>query len=132
MTPISTRASRRGIGSGPSLEPGRRDGYTPTVGETRVDLVHLLEDLRDAYPGALEETILTEVVANALDSGAGCIGRQHLLVRGCGLLIDDVGGIRHPNDGDQEEHESETHAPDHIRRLARLARARPSQGAGMV
>jgi hypothetical protein len=40
------------------------------MGETRVDLLHLLEDLRDAYPGALEETILTEVVANALDSGA--------------------------------------------------------------
>jgi hypothetical protein len=43
------------------------------VGETRVDLRHLLEDLRDAYSGALEETILTEVVANALDSGATCI-----------------------------------------------------------
>jgi hypothetical protein len=40
------------------------------VGETRVDLQHLLEDLRDAYTGELEETILTEVVANALDSGA--------------------------------------------------------------
>jgi hypothetical protein len=40
------------------------------MGETRVDLQHLLEDLRDAYPGSLEETILTEVVANALDSGA--------------------------------------------------------------
>jgi hypothetical protein len=40
------------------------------VGETRVDLQHLLEDLRDADCGALEETILTEVVANALDSGA--------------------------------------------------------------
>src|SRR6266516_6629236 len=40
------------------------------MGQTRVDLLHLLEDLRDAYPGALEETILTEIVANALDSGA--------------------------------------------------------------
>jgi Histidine kinase-, DNA gyrase B-, and HSP90-like ATPase len=40
------------------------------MGETRVDLVHLLEDLRDAYPGSVEETILTEIVANALDSGA--------------------------------------------------------------
>jgi hypothetical protein len=40
------------------------------MGETRVDLVHLLGDLRDAYPGSLEETILTEIVANALDSGA--------------------------------------------------------------
>ena len=40
------------------------------MGETRVDLLHLLEDLRDAYPGATEETILTEIVANSLDSGA--------------------------------------------------------------
>lgn len=43
------------------------------MGETRVDLHHLLEDLRDAYSGALEETILTEIVANCLDSGAGLI-----------------------------------------------------------
>jgi hypothetical protein len=43
------------------------------MGETRVDLLHLLEDLRDAYPGATEETILTEIVANALDSGATTI-----------------------------------------------------------
>jgi hypothetical protein len=43
------------------------------VGETRVDLLHLLEDLADAYPGDLEETILTEIVANALDSGASAI-----------------------------------------------------------
>ncbi len=40
------------------------------MGETRVDLLHLLEDLRDAYPGAIEETILTETVANSLESGA--------------------------------------------------------------
>lgn len=40
------------------------------MGETRVDLQHLLEDLRDAYSGEIEETILTEIVANALDSGA--------------------------------------------------------------
>lgn len=43
------------------------------MAETRVDLLHLLEDLRDAYPGALEETILTEILANALDSGASVI-----------------------------------------------------------
>jgi histidine kinase/DNA gyrase B/HSP90-like ATPase len=43
------------------------------MGETRVDLLHLLEDLRDAYPGSLEETILTEVIANALDSGTSRI-----------------------------------------------------------
>ena len=40
------------------------------MGETRVDLLPLLEDLRDGYPGALEEPILTEIVANALDLGA--------------------------------------------------------------
>jgi hypothetical protein len=40
------------------------------MGETRVDLQHLLEDLRDAYTTSLEETILTEILANALDSGA--------------------------------------------------------------
>jgi hypothetical protein len=40
------------------------------MGQTRVDLQHLLEDLRDAYPDAIEETILSEVIANALDSGA--------------------------------------------------------------
>jgi hypothetical protein len=54
------------------------------MGETRVDLLHLLEDLRDAYPGSLEETILTEVVANALDSGTtrislGCNPAQRTL-----------------------------------------------------
>lgn len=41
------------------------------MGQTRVDLLHLLEDLRDAYPGGIEETIVAETVANALDSGAG-------------------------------------------------------------
>ena len=40
------------------------------MGETRVDLHHLIEDLRDAYPGPVEETILTEILANSLDSGA--------------------------------------------------------------
>ncbi|MBW3552897.1 MAG: ATP-binding protein [Gemmatimonadetes bacterium] len=40
------------------------------MGQTRVDLLHLLEDLRDAYPAGLEETIVGETVANALDSGA--------------------------------------------------------------
>ena len=43
------------------------------MGETRVDLVHLLQDLREAYPGSIEETIVTEMVANALDSGASVI-----------------------------------------------------------
>ncbi|OYT19205.1 MAG: hypothetical protein CCU26_12780 [Nitrospira sp. UW-LDO-01] len=64
------------------------------MGETRVDLQHLLEDLRDAYPGALEETILTEVVANALDSGAT---RLRLLADPVGLtltIVDNGSGMR--------------------------------------
>ena len=42
-------------------------------GYTKVDLRHLLEDLRDAYPGGLEETILTALIANSLDAGASVI-----------------------------------------------------------
>jgi len=45
------------------------------MGETRVELHHLLEDLRDGYPGVIEETILTKIVANLLDSGAKRRGR---------------------------------------------------------
>jgi hypothetical protein len=60
------------------------------VGETRVDLQHLLEDLRDAYTGALEETILTEVVANALDSGAAHV-RLHTSAADGTLTIEDDG-----------------------------------------
>ena len=44
-------------------------GQTPPLR----DLLHLLEDLRDAYVGPAEETILTEIVANSLDSGASTI-----------------------------------------------------------
>jgi Histidine kinase-, DNA gyrase B-, and HSP90-like ATPase len=64
------------------------------VGETRVDLQHLLEDLRDAYTGALEETILTEAVANALDSGAR---RVRLLTRAAEAtltIVDDGRGMQ--------------------------------------
>ena len=43
------------------------------MAETRVDLAHLLEDLRDAYPGSIEETILTEIIANSVDAGASRI-----------------------------------------------------------
>jgi len=63
------------------------------MGETRVDLLHLLEDLRDAYPGSIAETILTEIMANALDSGANritfeCDPTQSTLItvdNGCGM-----------------------------------------------
>jgi hypothetical protein len=40
------------------------------MGETRVNLRHLLEDIRDTYPFPVEEAVITELVANALDSGA--------------------------------------------------------------
>jgi len=43
------------------------------MGETRVNLKHLLEDIRDSYPFPQEEAIITEFIANALDSGASQI-----------------------------------------------------------
>ncbi|MCG6964129.1 MAG: ATP-binding protein [Acidobacteria bacterium] len=43
------------------------------MGQTRVNLRHLLEDIRDSYPFAVHEAVITELVANALDSGAGGI-----------------------------------------------------------
>jgi len=64
------------------------------MGETRVDLLHLLEDLRDAYPGSAEETILTEMVANALDSRAATV---RILTEAPGAtftLVDDGEGMR--------------------------------------
>lgn len=41
--------------------------------ETRVNLRHLLEDIRDSYNVPIEEAIVTELIANALDSGADSI-----------------------------------------------------------
>src|SRR3989338_7337609 len=41
--------------------------------ETRVNLQHLLEDIRDSYSSPLAEIIITELVANALDSKATAI-----------------------------------------------------------
>ncbi|MBX3325888.1 MAG: ATP-binding protein [Nitrospira sp.] len=64
------------------------------MGETRVDLQHLLEDLRDAYPGALEETILTEVVANSLDSGAMCLRFTANPASSTLTIVDDGSGMR--------------------------------------
>lgn len=58
------------------------------MGQTRVDLRHLLEDLRDAYPGSIEETILTEIVANSLDSGAIATSTK---TRGKGIGFAGVG-----------------------------------------
>jgi hypothetical protein len=64
------------------------------MGETRVDLLHLLEDLRDAYPGAIEETILTEVVANALDSQAATIDLATDPAASTLTVVDDGQGMR--------------------------------------
>lgn len=64
------------------------------MGETRVDLQHLLEDLRDAYTGELEETILTEIAANALDSGATRINLQTRAAEGTLTVVDDGRGMQ--------------------------------------
>jgi hypothetical protein len=64
------------------------------LGETRVDLLHLLEDLRDAYAFGIEETILTEVIANSLDSGAQRIGISTSPTESTLTVVDDGSGMR--------------------------------------
>ena len=64
------------------------------MGETRVDLLHLLEDLRDAYPGSLEETILTEIVANSLDSHASRVSLATDATQSTLTVIDTGEGMR--------------------------------------
>ena len=64
------------------------------MGETRVDLLHLLEDLADAYPGALEENVLTEIVANSLDSGASTIAITTDAAAATLTVTDDGVGMR--------------------------------------
>ena len=64
------------------------------MGETRVDLQHLLEDLRDAYPGATESTILTEIVANSLDSGAATIAISTEPTVPALTIVDDGAGMK--------------------------------------
>jgi hypothetical protein len=64
------------------------------MGETRVDLLHLLEDLADAYPGSVEETILTEIVANSLDSGTSHIAIRTDATAATLTVIDDGRGMR--------------------------------------
>jgi hypothetical protein len=64
------------------------------MGETRVDLHHLLEDLRDAYPFSLEETILTEIIANSLDSGADRIAIAADPAQGALTAVDNGSGMQ--------------------------------------
>src|SRR5207249_12161675 len=84
---------RRSFRSGGTTEHAR---VRHRMGETRVDLLHLLEDLRDAYPGALEETILTEIVANSLDSGARRIQLAADAATAGLVVVDDGAGMRRP------------------------------------
>jgi hypothetical protein len=64
------------------------------MGETRVDLLHLLEDLRDAYPESIEETILTEIIANALDSDATEIAFETDPAQSALTTVDNGSGMR--------------------------------------
>lgn len=64
------------------------------MGETRVDLHHLLEDIADAYPGDLDETILTEIVANSLDSGATRVAFTIDPTASTFTAVDNGGGMR--------------------------------------
>lgn len=64
------------------------------MGETRVDLEHLLEDLQDAYPSSLEETILTEIIANSLDSSANQITMTTDPVQSTLTVVDNGSGMQ--------------------------------------
>lgn len=64
------------------------------MGETRVDLYHLLQDLAGAYPGELEETVLTEIIANALDSGATSIALSTDSSRSALTVADNGSGMK--------------------------------------
>jgi hypothetical protein len=69
--------------------------FTPPGGQLSIaERSTLLEDLRDAYTGALEETILTEVVANALDSGATCIRLLTNSADAALTIVDDGRGMQ--------------------------------------
>src|SRR5947207_15684919 len=89
--PAPSTPSADSFGSGRGTEHAR---VRRRMGETRVDLLHLLEDLRDAYPGALEETILTEMVANSLDSGASLISFQADPGQSALTVVDNGSGMQ--------------------------------------
>lgn len=63
------------------------------MGETRVNLGHLLEDLRDSYPYPQEEAIAIELIANALDSGASKISFVTEPHAGALAIIDNGAGM---------------------------------------
>ncbi|MEK7766972.1 MAG: ATP-binding protein, partial [bacterium] len=63
------------------------------MGETRIELKHLLEDLRDTYPHPEEEVVVSELVANALDSGATRLAFDADVEAGTLTLVDDGRGM---------------------------------------
>jgi hypothetical protein len=64
------------------------------MNETRVNLKHLLEDIRDSYPLRIEEVIIVELVANSLDSGAAKINISINALDQSITVIDDGRGMR--------------------------------------
>lgn len=62
--------------------------------ETRVNLKHLLEDIRDSYALPVEEVIITELVANSLDSGAKSISFFIDALENSLTIVDDGKGMR--------------------------------------
>ncbi len=62
--------------------------------ETRVNLKHLLEDIRDSYISTIEEVILLELIANALDSGASRISFFVDLSENSLTVIDNGRGMK--------------------------------------
>ncbi len=62
--------------------------------ETRVNLKHLLEDIRDSFALPIEEVIITELVANALDSKAKTISFFIDTLNNSLTVVDDGKGMR--------------------------------------
>lgn len=95
------------------------------MAETRVDLLHLLEDLRDAYPGAIEETILTEIIANSLDSGATLIRLASDSTAASLTIIDNGSGM--PRRDLRRYHDLAASSKDGVRASALRASASSSR-----
>ena len=63
------------------------------MAETRINLRHLLENLRDSYPFSIEEAILTELIANSLDSRASVIRIDVSKQTGTLRIVDNGAGM---------------------------------------
>ena len=67
------------------------------MGETKFYLKKLLEDIRDSYPFPQEETIVIELIANALDSKASEIRLYSNLINHQFIIIDNGEGMEEKN-----------------------------------